>query len=72
MERLIALFEHRVFGVCSFWGDFWGISSGKIRLFFVYASFLTKGSPIIIYMIMAFTLNLRKYWRLRRSRIWDF
>jgi phage shock protein PspC (stress-responsive transcriptional regulator) len=72
MEKFVALFEHKIFGVCSYWGDFWGISSGKIRLFFVYASFMTKGSPIIIYMGLAFLMDLRKYWRIKRSKVWDF
>ena len=71
MEKIIAFFEHKIFGVCSYWGDFWGISSSKIRLFFVYASFLTKGSPIIIYMVLAFLMDLKKYWRLRRCKVWD-
>lgn len=71
MEKALALFEHKIFGVCSFWGDFWGISSAKIRLFFVYASFMTKGSPILLYMAFAFIINLKKYWRIRQSRVLD-
>jgi phage shock protein PspC (stress-responsive transcriptional regulator) len=43
-----------------------GIASGKIRLWFIYISFLTLGSPLIIYMIMAFILNMRQYIWLRR------
>ncbi|MDX2195687.1 MAG: PspC domain-containing protein [Cytophagales bacterium] len=72
MEKIITLFEHKIFGVCSYLGDFLGVSSGKIRLFFIYASFLTKGSPVIIYLALAFVIDLKKYFRLRKSRIWDF
>lgn len=72
LEQNVAFIENQTFGVCSYWGDVWGISSGKIRLFFIYASFLAKGSPIIIYLALGFVMNLRKYYRLRRSRVWDF
>lgn len=71
MEKILAQFEHKIFGVCSFWGDFWGISSSKIRLFFIYGSFLTKGSPILLYMAFAFLFNIKKYWRIRQSKVWD-
>lgn len=71
-EETIAFFEKQSFGICSYWGDVWGISSGKIRIFFIYASFIAKGSPIIIYMALGFIMNLSKYYRLRRSKIWDF
>lgn len=70
-DKLIAFFENQSFGICSYWGDAWGISSGKIRMFFIYASFLAKGSPLIIYMVLGFVMNLRKYWRLRKGRVWD-
>jgi phage shock protein C len=72
MKKLIAYFENQSFGICSYWGDVWGISSGKIRIFFIYASFIAKGSPLIIYMALGFVMNLQKYWRIRKSRIWDF
>ncbi len=71
-EETIGYFEQQSFGICSYWGDIWGISSGKIRMFFIYASFIGKGSPIIIYMALGFLMNLRKYYRLRRSKLWDF
>jgi hypothetical protein len=37
------------------------IASSKIRLWFIYISFLTLGSPIIVYMILAFWMNLKRY-----------
>ena len=57
--------ERSAFGVCSYVGDKFGINSAKIRLYFIYTSFVTMGSPIIIYLILAFWLNIKKY--LRRS-----
>jgi phage shock protein C len=64
-------FEHQAFGVCEWWGEKLRIRSSNIRLFFVYTSFLTIGSPIIIYLIMAFVLNLRNMVRSKRGSVWD-
>jgi phage shock protein C len=63
MQTLQNFMEQRAYGVCSKLGEKWGISSSSIRLYFIYTSFLTFGSPIIIYLVMAFWLNIRKYLR---------
>ncbi len=59
------LVERSVFGVCTYMGDLLGISISKIRLYFIYITFVAMGSPIIFYLIMAFWLNIRKYLRRR-------
>jgi len=64
-------FEKRAFGVCTSLGEKMGVATSSIRLFFIYASFLTFGSPIIIYLSLAFVLNMRRHLR-RRSTIWDY
>jgi phage shock protein PspC (stress-responsive transcriptional regulator) len=64
-------FEHQAFGVCTALGEKMGIATSSIRLFFIYASFLTFGSPIIIYLSIAFVLNMRSHMR-KRSTIWDY
>ncbi|MCB0668096.1 MAG: PspC domain-containing protein [Saprospiraceae bacterium] len=64
------LVERSAFGVCSYLGDKLGINSAKIRLYFIYTSFVTMGSPIIIYLIMAFWLNIKKYIR-RSYAVWS-
>jgi phage shock protein PspC (stress-responsive transcriptional regulator) len=64
-------FEKQAFGVCTALGDKMGIATSSIRLFFIYASFLTFGSPIIVYLSIAFVLNMRRHLR-RRSTIWDY
>lgn len=61
MKRLRDFLEVNAFGVCSALGDKLGIASSRIRTWFIYISFLTMGSPIIIYMIMAFWMNMKKY-----------
>lgn len=69
--RILYFFEHQTFGVCTWWGDKLKIKTANIRLFFIYASFLAIGSPVILYLIMAFVRELRNMVRGRRSRVWD-
>ncbi len=57
------LVERSAFGVCSYLGDFFGIHSAKIRIYFIYLSFAALGSPILIYLILAFWINIKKYIR---------
>jgi len=68
-------FERQAYGVCSWWGGKLGISATHIRMYFIYLSFFTFGSPIIIYFIMAFILEHKDYFRPSRSRrrnsIWE-
>ncbi|MEO1713913.1 MAG: PspC domain-containing protein [Bacteroidota bacterium] len=52
-----------LFGVCSYLGEKMGISTARVRVYFVYLSFVTLGSPIIVYLITAFWLNVRRYIR---------
>jgi len=58
--------EWQAFGVCSSIGERLGIASARIRLWFIYISFLTLGSPIIVYMVLAFWKNLKNYIGLSR------
>jgi phage shock protein PspC (stress-responsive transcriptional regulator) len=60
--------EGRVFGVCTWLGDRVGIPSTTIRKYFIYISCLTMGSPVIIYLFMAFWINLKEYiWKAKRN-----
>jgi len=61
MKKLREFLEMYAFGVCSAIGDKLGIASSRIRTWFIYISFLTMGSPIIIYMILAFWINIKRY-----------
>ncbi|MEM9856081.1 MAG: PspC domain-containing protein [Bacteroidota bacterium] len=71
MKRLQLYIEKNAFGVCSRLGDKLGIASSSIRIFFIYASFIAVGSPIIIYLALAFVMNIRKYMR-KRDPIWYY
>lgn len=61
MKKIREILEINAFGVCTSIGERLGIASSKIRTWFIYISFLTMGSPIIIYMIMAFWMNMKSY-----------
>jgi phage shock protein C len=65
------IFERQAFGVCAWLGDKLRMKSSQIRLFFIYASFLTLGSPLIVYLHMAFILKIKDYIKSSRTRVWD-
>lgn len=72
ISRIQDFFERQAFGVCSWWGDKLGLKTSSIRLSFIYLSFLTLGSPLVIYLIMAFILENKYWFKLRRRKtIWD-
>jgi phage shock protein PspC (stress-responsive transcriptional regulator) len=68
---LRSLVESRVFGVCTYLGEKMGIAGRSVRLYFIYASFLTFGSPVVVYLVAAFWLNVRAYVRRRVLSVWD-
>ena len=53
--------EWQAYGVCSSIGERLGVATSSIRLWFIYISFLTMGSPVIVYMILAFVKNIKHY-----------
>ena len=71
VDKIQFFFEQYAFGVCTLLGERLGIATSNIRLFFIYASFLTFGSPVLIYLALAFIMNIRKYLR-KRDPIWDY
>ncbi len=72
MNKLKSFVEWNAFGVCSAIGQRLGIATSRIRQYFIYTSLLTLGSPIIIYMVLAFWRNLRKYIRAARRNPWYY
>jgi phage shock protein PspC (stress-responsive transcriptional regulator) len=68
MDRFKSFIEWNAFGVCTAIGHRLGIAPGKIRQYFMYTSMLTMGSPVIIYLILAFWRNIRHYvWAAKRN-----
>ena len=63
--------ERSAFGVCSYLGDKMGLASARVRLYFIYLSFVTLGSPVIFYLFVAFWLNVKRYIKNKRSLFWE-
>ena len=63
--------EASVYGVCAYLGRKLSIPSKRVRLFFIYTTFIALGSPIIIYLILTFILNLRYMIKTKRNPVWD-
>jgi len=73
-NRFRFLIETPLFGVCTWLGKKMGIKTTTIRLYFIYLSFFTFGSPIIIYFVLAFLLENKNYFahkKYKRPSIWD-
>ncbi|HEX6181595.1 MAG TPA: PspC family transcriptional regulator [Chitinophagaceae bacterium] len=61
MNKLRHFIEWQVFGVCSAIGYRMGIAPSRIRTWFIYISFITMGSPLIVYFVLAFWMNIKRY-----------
>lgn len=71
-DSMKAWSERQAFGVCEWWGELLGIRSSDIRLFFIYTSFLTVGSPVILYLVMAFWKKMGTLLMVqKRGSVWD-
>ncbi len=70
-QKVITFLEKQSFGVCTYFAEKLDMSISKIRLFFIYASFLAVGFPIVFYVLAAIFLDIRHYVKKIRLRIWD-
>jgi phage shock protein C len=71
MDNLRNVIESSLFGVCQYLGVKLSMPTAQIRKYFIYSSLLTFGSPLIIYLIMAFWMRIRYYFKGRRNPVWD-
>ncbi|HMX39674.1 MAG TPA: PspC family transcriptional regulator [Saprospiraceae bacterium] len=63
--------ERRAFGVCQHLGEKMHLAPADVRKYFIYISFIAMGSPLIVYLFVAFWMNIRRYIRRGRSTIWE-
>ena len=63
--------ERHAFGVCQHLGERMEIPPSEVRKYFIYTSFIALGSPVIIYLILTFVLNLRYMIKTKRNPVWD-
>ena len=71
LQKIITFFERYSFGVCTYLGEKFNISINKIRLFFIYSSFLAVGFPLIVYVFAGIVLDIRNYVRRVHTRLID-
>jgi len=71
LQRILTFFERHSFGVCTYLGEKFNISISKIRLFFIYSSFLAVGFPLIFYVCAGIVLDIRNYVKRVHTRITD-
>lgn len=74
IQKIIFFFEMRSYGVCSWLARKMGIRSSQVRVAFIYASFVTLGSPLLIYLPMAWILEHKHFFKLQKKRktsIWE-
>jgi len=61
MNRFRYFIEWQVFGVCTAIGEKMGVATSTIRKYFIYISFLTMGSPVVVYFFVAFWMNIKRH-----------
>lgn len=71
LQRILTYFERYSFGVCTYLGERLNISIAKIRLFFIYSSFLAVGFPIIFYFCAGIVLDIRNYVKRIHTKVTD-
>jgi len=73
IQKIVFFFEMRSFGVSEWWAKKLGVETTRVRLFFIYSSFLALGSPLIIYLAMGWVLENKHIFKLRKKRksIWE-
>ena len=70
-QRVVTFFEKQSFGVSTYLANMLNMSTAKVRLFFIYASFLAVGFPILFYLLAAVVLDIRNYMKKARLKVWD-
>ncbi len=62
-KNIQPLVEKYSFGVCNYFAEKWQLNESRVRMYFIYSSFVTFGSPVIFYLATAFWINFKKYLR---------
>ncbi len=66
------IIEMQAFGACSRLAEYLNMKASSVRIFFIYSSFLTFGSPLLVYLILMFVFRLKNLVNSKRSSIYDF
>ncbi len=71
LQRILTFFEKHSYGVCTYLCERFNISISKIRLFFIYSSFLAVGFPLVFYFFAGIVLDIRNYVKRIHTKITD-
>lgn len=70
-ERLRNFLEINGFNVISRIADRFGVRASKLRLLYIYLSFVTLGITFAFYLILAFFLWVKDCFVIRRKSVFD-
>lgn len=74
VQRAKTFLERQAFGVCAWWGSKLNIKTEQVRLSFIYLSFITAGTSLVLYLVMAFVLQHKERIKrpfTRRRSVWE-
>jgi phage shock protein PspC (stress-responsive transcriptional regulator) len=73
IQKIAFFFEMRSFGVSTWIARKLRVDVSRVRLFFIYFAFIGLGSPVLIYLMMAFILEHKHIFKFQRKRktIWE-
>ncbi|NBU91978.1 MAG: PspC domain-containing protein [Flavobacteriia bacterium] len=74
LQKTIFFFELQSYGVCLWLARKLGIHPYKVRLGFIYFSFIGLGSPVVLYLIMAWILEHQHYFQRKsqpKKSVWE-
>ncbi len=71
IEQIRYFFAKHGFNVSTRVADKFGIRVSQVRLFFIYASFITLGASFIVYLFLAFALKIKDFFYQKRPSVFD-
>lgn len=69
IQAILNYFEKQAFGVCWWLAGKLGLRVQRVRLSFIYLSFLTFGSPVVVYLTLKFWKENSHVFRFKRLRL---
>jgi len=71
IEKIRYYFAKHGFNVSTRLADKFGMQVSHVRLFFIYASFVTLGVSFLVYLLLAFALRIKDYFYKKRPSVFD-
>jgi len=71
ISKIKHIIEKQAFGVCDYIGKKMGVATSRVRLYFIYLTFAALGSTVLVYLFIAFWLNIKGYIRQTKNFIWN-